>query len=102
MRILIAAKFILALHLIVIGAVFLLNGFGADLPIFKYNGVEAYNIPAGIVLSLIGLAVIVLWKIEVQNSVTEKTQIKTSEGSTTTTTRTSTSRASFMPGKRND
>lgn len=98
----VAAKFIIVLHLIVLGAIFLMNGFGADLPVFKYNGVEAYNIPAGIVLCLIGLAVAVFWKIEEKKSETERIYVKTKNGDSVTITRTSTSEAKFMPAERKD
>jgi len=102
MRILIAVKFLVVLHLIVLGAIFLVNGFGAGLPVFKYNGMEAYNIPAGIVLCAIGLAIAVFWKIEVTNSIVEKHQVKTKDGTSVVTTRTSTSKASFLPASRKD
>lgn len=102
MRILVAAKFIIVFHLIIIGAIFLMNGFGANIPFLKYNGVEAYNIPAGIALCIIGLAVAVFWRIEIKNSVIERSQIKTNNGDTVITTRTSTTNARFMPGKGKD
>ena len=97
MRLPAAIKLIVILHLTGLGAVCLLNGIGADIPLIKYKGLEAHNIPVGIALCLIGLAVAIFWKIEIGTKVVEKHQTKQSNGALTTTTRTSETKVRFMP-----
>lgn len=72
MKFLALLKFILILLLLVAGICFLLKGFGVTMPLIKYKGAEAHDVPAGVVLVILGIALARFWKIT-STTVTKKT-----------------------------
>src|SRR5882762_2004677 len=79
-------KFVLVLGLVAVGVYFLLKGFGVAVPLIKYKGAEARDIPAGVILVILGIALARLWKIETSRTViTETTRQKDGETWTTKT-----------------
>jgi len=65
-------KFILVLLLLAAGAFFLLHGLGGDIPVIKYKGMEANNLPAGAALLVVGLLLAVFWKTERKTTTIEE------------------------------
>ena len=57
------AKFIAVSFLLVVGALSLLAGFGAELPFVKFKEFEAYGVPAGAILLASGIALAKFWKV---------------------------------------
>ena len=100
MRLLAVLKFVLVLSLLAIGTAFLLKGVGFEIPLLKFKGMGAHNVPAGIAILLIGIALARLWKIHTTRTVTEKTTTVFADGSSTSATRTTKSEAQFMPSNK--
>ena len=97
MRLLAVIKLLVTLHLFGFGAFCIIRGMGSNIPLVKYSGFEAHNIPTGIALCLIGLAVTKFWKINVKSTITEKHETTALDGTSTKVTRTRKTEASFMP-----
>lgn len=57
-------KGFLIIVLLACGTVSLLVGFGAEIPYVKYKEIEAYGVPAGVLLLAAGIALARFWKIE--------------------------------------
>lgn len=85
-----ALKTILVAALLAAGVVFLANGLGVEIPVLKYEKLEAYGVPAGISLLVAGVLLAVFWKVSrTETRTTTTTETKTTsdgESSTTTTT----------------
>lgn len=83
-------KTILVAALLSAGVVFLATGMGVEIPVLKYEKIEAYGVPAGIGLLAAGVLLAVFWIVSsTQTRTTTKTETKTTsdgESSTTTTT----------------
>ncbi len=83
-------KTILVAALLAAGVVFLATGLGVEIPVLKYEKLEAYGVPAGIALIVAGVLLAVFWKVshtEINTTTrTETTTTGDGESSTTTTT----------------
>lgn len=83
-------KTILVAALFAASVVFLATGLGVDIPLVKYEKLEAYGVPAGIALLVAGVLLAVFWNVShTEISTTTTTETKTTsdgESSTTTTT----------------
>ena len=77
-------KFVLVLGLVAVGVYFLLKGFGVAVPLIKYKGAEAHDIPAGVILVILGIALARLWKIQTSRTVVTETK-REKDGETWTT-----------------
>jgi hypothetical protein len=73
MKMLATFKFVLILTLLLAGTVFLLKGFGVDVPLVKFSGGEARNLPAGGVLLLAAVLLAKFWRIRVRTESTTTT-----------------------------
>jgi len=73
----VALKWVLLLLIFVAGVGLLLSGLGAEVPLLKYAGAEAYGVPGGIAVMLAGVLLAVFWRVSATTTVT----------TTTTTTR---------------
>lgn len=82
-------KTILVAALLAAGVVFLATGLGVEIPVIKYEKLEAYGVPAGIALIVAGVLLAVFWKVShTEITTTTTTGTKTTgdgESSTTTT-----------------
>ena len=83
-------KCLLVFLLSAVGVVALLNGSGVDVPVVKvvkYKGLEAYGIPAGVVILAAAVAVGYFWRIErtVETSTTTSPSGETTVKTTDTT-----------------
>ncbi len=74
-------KFLLILISLLLGAMFLAEGLGADIPALEYNGLKANAVPIGIVFLAFGVAIAALWKISVKK--TQTVTIDTADGKIT-------------------
>jgi hypothetical protein len=90
-------KFIVVTGLMLLGAFFIAKGLGVALPVVKYKGLEANNIPAGAILLATGVAVAYFWKVRKSTSITETTTEETPEGKITSTTTTTTIETAAAP-----
>jgi len=87
-------KWITILLLIALGALFLAAGFGANISLIKYKGLEASGVPVGVVLVAAAVALAAFWKIEIKSeTVTEEKKESGGGSSKTVTTVTSSTRA---------
>jgi hypothetical protein len=77
MRLLIFLKFILVLALICAGVFFLLKGFGVSTPFVSYRGAEAHDVPAGIVLVVLGILLARFWRIRTSRETIMETKVQT-------------------------
>lgn len=73
-------KWSLILVLILTGLFFTLTGFGVDVPVVQWKGFEANNLPAGIAILLIGLAVAYFWRINYIYAYEESSSKSMSDG----------------------
>lgn len=85
-------KFLLVTGLLCVGVFFLFAHFGVEIPLVRYKGLEAHNLPVGIVIMVVAVALAKLWKIEESRTVTTIFENGRSDGkdrvsSTTTTTK---------------
>ena len=64
-------KWSLIVFLIAGGLFFTLTGLGIDVPVVKFNGFEANNLPAGIALLLVAVALAYFWRITYEYSFDE-------------------------------
>jgi hypothetical protein len=85
MRFLAVLKFVLVLGLLAVGTLFLLKGFGVEIPVLKYKTLEAHDIPAGIAIMVVGVALACGWKIRSTYTVVEERTEKRSDGTSATT-----------------
>lgn len=85
-------KWILVLGLLAAGVVFLLTGVGVEIPVVKYKGVEAYGLPAGVILLAAGVALARFWPLQS----TETTETTTSSGGSKSTTSTTTTKTTTI------
>jgi hypothetical protein len=98
MRLLARLKFFLVLGLLVTGTLFLVKGLGINIPVLKFERLEAHNIPMGVALLVIGIALACLWKIRYAQTLIKTRVIESpSEGRKTTTTSKVTTNVHFMP-----
>jgi ABC-type uncharacterized transport system permease subunit len=74
-------KWILVLGLLVAGVFSTLTGFGIQVPLLKYKGLEGQNIPAGVVLIVAGICLAYFWKITIIEE-TSETISTAADGST--------------------
>lgn len=83
-------KWMLVLGLLATGTVFLLHGLGVSMAWLHYKELEAYGIPAGVLLLVAGVALAALWPVSSEREVvTESSDSYTEEGVThTSVTRT--------------
>jgi hypothetical protein len=65
-------KWILVAIFLFFGAAVLLMGLGAEVPLIKYKGLEAYGVPAGVILMAASIAIAAFWKISYKVTTTEK------------------------------
>ena len=83
-------KTILVAALLAAGVVFLATGMGVEIPVLKYEKIEAYGVPAGIGLLAAGVLLAVFWIVSsTETRTTTMTETRTTsdgESSTTTTT----------------
>jgi uncharacterized membrane protein len=79
MRFLALLKFILILLLFVAGICFLLKGLGVTIPLIEYEGAKAHDVPAGIVLVILGIVLARFWKIT-STTVTKTTKRSKKDG----------------------
>ncbi len=56
-------KWVLVLILILAGLAFLFAGVGASVPWVKFKGLEAHEVPEGLVILAAGVALAVFWKV---------------------------------------
>jgi hypothetical protein len=80
-------KFLVVVGLLVAGGFFLAKGLGINIPLFKYNGLEAHNVPVGAVLLATAVAIARFWKISKTITYEETTTNKSGDGTTIRTTR---------------
>jgi hypothetical protein len=59
-------KWLLVLAVLAAGVVIVISGLGV-IPIIKYRGLEAYGVPIGLGVCVIGVALAAFWKIRYQN-----------------------------------
>ena len=90
-------KFVLVAALLACGAFFLATDLGVEVPLIKYEGLEAHNVPVGIAFLVAGVALARFWrvsitKIEEQTTTTKSDDVdkgdqssQTNIGSTNTT-----------------
>ena len=90
-------KFSLVASLLAAGAYFLLKGLGVDIPIFEYKGAKAYDIPAGVALLVVGIALARVWKIRTSQTVATQTTTRAKDGRSKTTNLETKSEIRFMP-----
>lgn len=64
-------KTIVVVLVFAVGAFFLARGLGVAIPVIEYKGLKANNLPAGAGILLFDLALAVLWKPKVTETVTE-------------------------------
>jgi hypothetical protein len=89
-------KSILVVLILACGAFFVATGLGVEVPLIKYEGFEAYNIPAGIIILLVGLALAKFWRISTTETSEETTTVTSANGSTTTTQKKILKQTDFM------
>ena len=65
-----------------IGAFFLLNGLGVEIPYIHFKELESYGLPAGAFILIIGLALAIAWKVKVSEKRTTETIEKVGGGGT--------------------
>lgn len=94
MKFLAILKVVVVVGLLYFGTTFLLRNVGVELPMLKYKGLEAKNIPAGVILLAAGIAIAKLWS--VRWSETRTTTTTHPDGGSTTKTTTVTSDARFL------
>jgi hypothetical protein len=75
-------KFFLVLSLAIVGTWLLLAGHGVGIPVVEYKGLKASNVPAGVVVLVIAVAIARLWVIKTVETETVRT-IETAEGKIT-------------------
>ncbi len=80
-------KWLTVLAVMAVGVLFLSRGLGIDLPIVKYKGLEAHNVPIGLLIFAGGIVLAAVWKV----STTKTTTTTTKDGLVTTITTTMTS-----------
>jgi hypothetical protein len=97
MRLLVVLKFILVFGLFVAGVLFSLKGLGVAAPLVTYKGAEAHDLPAGIVLIVLGIALARFWKIRSSHVVITETSTNQKDGQTQTTKTETRSDIRFMP-----
>jgi hypothetical protein len=68
-------KWLLVLGCLAAGLGLLLTGLGAEIPLIRYQGLEAHGMPAGIAALIAGVALAKFWRIE-----NESTQITQTTG----------------------
>jgi hypothetical protein len=80
----ILVKWLTILAVMAVGVFFLIHGLGVDIPQIKYKGLEAHNIPVGIVIFAGGIVLTAVWKVTTTTTLTTE-----EDGKKTTLTKTS-------------
>jgi len=90
-------KWVLVLASLFCGALFLSRGLGVEIPLVKYKGVEAHDVPAGVAFLVAGVALARFWKIKTITIVRE-TETKTSRDGHSTKSQKTTTTVTEMRG----
>lgn len=85
MRLLILFKSLLVFFFLAAGVIVLMSGLNIEIPLVKFKGLEAHQIPVGIAIILAGVALAYFWKVSEE---TIESTSSTSDGSGTTYTKT--------------
>ncbi|HEX4012348.1 MAG TPA: hypothetical protein VHX17_00505 [Candidatus Cybelea sp.] len=85
-----AVKVVLGVGLFAVGVWILLAHSGLVIPRLTYQGVEAYELPAGFGFVIAGILVLWLWKIQESSVTTTQTTSTGADGQQTTVTTTTT------------
>jgi hypothetical protein len=106
MRFLALLKFVVIILLLATGGLFLVKGLGVDLPLLRYQKIEAQNVPAGIVILLVAIGIARFWRIQTISSVSrveKKTaNLKGRDTSNETIETTTVTERRFMPSSSDD
>jgi len=90
-------KWILILGLLASGALFLATGLGVEIPLVKYKGLEAHNVPVGIALLTAAVVLAVFWKISITQANEESFSETSSDGGSTSGRSSSKTTITFGP-----
>jgi len=90
-------KFVLVAASLACGAFFLATGLGVDIPLIKYQGLEAYGVPVGIVLLVVGVALARFWRVSTTETFEEIITTTSSDGGSTTSQKKSKITTTFTP-----
>lgn len=83
-------KVLLVFVVLLAGILFLAAGLGSNIPFVKYKEIEAYGVPVGVVLLVIGVALATFWKVSTTKTIERRhTETESDIDGTTTTTTTS-------------
>jgi hypothetical protein len=96
MRFLAILKVVVVVGLLYLGVAFLLRGLGVDLPVLKYKGLEAHNIPAGVILLVGAIALAKWWPVSWRRTLTTEWTTTGPDGSSTTSKTTIETGAKFI------
>ena len=69
-------KWVLIVILCLAGIWFLLQGFGASIPLVKFKGAETHDLPVGIAILLVAVCLAAFWKVSSSRRVTESTETR--------------------------